>query len=101
MVRVVCLSVKRSAARSGVGAIQHSVASTSRPTGGWSATPVIRSPRPTSRSSAIPTATESGGVALSSRRSSSSIAVIRVREPAGSTTTSSPSRSVPPATCPA
>jgi hypothetical protein len=44
---------------------------------------------------------ESGGAADSSGPSNVSTAVTVVREPAGSTTTSSPGRSVPPATVPA
>ena len=60
-VRVVCLSATCSPARSGLSDIQQTVASMWRPATGRSSTPKIISPRPTSRSSASCTVTESGG----------------------------------------
>ena len=77
------------------------MASISRAATGACSGAQMRSPRPTSRSSASRTATDSGGTASSRVPSKVSIAAIVVCAPAGSTVTASPTASVPPASWPA
>ena len=80
---------------------QHTIASMSWVTVGMLFGRQIMSPRLTSMSSARRTLTDIGGNASSTGPSYSSMPAIVVVNPLGSTTTSSPGRSIPLATWPA
>jgi hypothetical protein len=95
------LTRTRAPGRSGASAIQHTVASSTETTCGGSSAEQMASPRLTSSCSASRTVTACRATALSSSPSAVSIPAMVVRWPEGSTTTSSPTRSVPLATVPA
>ena len=100
-VRVVCLMISLSRADSlRLSDIQDTIASTSWVADGWLCGRQIMSPRETSRSSARWTVTDIGGNASSTTPSWVSIRWMRDVAPLGSTTTSSPARTTPEATCP-
>jgi sulfate adenylyltransferase subunit 1 (EFTu-like GTPase family) len=100
-VRVVCLISRRARSSSGVSAIHDTRATSSRATIGARSGSASRSPRETSTSSESRIVTDSSGSASSRGSPAISTDATRVRWPEGRTTTSSPARHTPLATCPA